>query len=107
MAAKPLRPPTPQGISALLKKAGHDRVTFSKSRIRGLREYSAGFRATKPIGYPDGTVEVQWWPSSFSHSPQTEQRVAWLARYAEAITAAGWAVDRSRPDKLIVTLPKP
>jgi hypothetical protein len=35
--------PTPQGISALLRKAGHKRSMSSKSRIKGMTERSESF----------------------------------------------------------------
>lgn len=39
--------PTPQGISALLRKAGFDKSVSSASRIRGMKESSQGFQVSR------------------------------------------------------------
>jgi hypothetical protein len=93
------KPPTPQAISALLSKAGFEKVTHSKSRIRGMREHSAGYHVQADLS---GAVSVNWWQSSFSHGSDPARTDAMLARYADAILAAGFAVE-NHAHKLIVT----
>lgn len=92
-------PPTPQAISALLRKAGFDRATYSKSSIRGMREHSQGYHVQAD---PSGGVSVNWWQSSLIHGTNPTRNREMLAHYAQAITAAGFAVE-SRAHKLIVT----
>jgi hypothetical protein len=96
--------PTPQGISALLKRAGFERSVTKSSRIRGFREWTEGFKATKR--YPDG-VTVEYYPNSFRMRDNNEERErAMLDRYRKAIAEAGYAVEDGSTGlatKLIVT----
>lgn len=82
--------PTPQGISALLRKAGFERSVSQSTRIRGWREYSAGFKVAR---HGDGTVEVEYRPSSFrARDTSDEQIKEMLDRYRKAIEEAGYQV---------------
>lgn len=97
------KPPTPQGISALLKRAGFERSESSATRIKGWRKYSEGYSAAK---WDDrGSVEVTWHRGLLSQSEGSETRPRMLAAYIEAINAAGYSV-RLQSDRLIVTAGK-
>jgi hypothetical protein len=93
-------PPTPQAISALLRKAGFERSVSRATRIKGWRESSAGYYVT---GYKD-EVNVR---HMLGFSRDEEARDRMLARYAEAIRAAGWQVTGPTPvgRELVVTAP--
>jgi hypothetical protein len=80
--------PTPQGISALLRKAGFERSVSLASRIRGFREHSEGYRVTAAS---DGKAEVDFLASSF-RSPDEIRIKAMLARYRAVIEASGYTV---------------
>ena len=88
--------PTPQGISALLRKAGFERSDYDS------RGSSTGFRVTKDYGH-DGAVRVRHY--FLSMAPQAERRKEMLARYVKAITEAGWSVEAGEWE-LIVTAGK-
>jgi hypothetical protein len=83
--------PTPQGISALLRKAGFDRAEYKKNWIA-----KAGYRATKAVR-GEG-VEVR---HDFLLRQSSDARRAMLARYAEAITAGGWSVEVREYDLIV------
>ena len=78
------KPPTPQGISALLRKAGFERseVTSMHARNwgRSYREYSDGYQVRKS----PGSVTVTRRPRDVA------TRDEWLTKYAEAISGAGY-----------------
>jgi len=93
--------PTPQGISALLKRAGFERSTSSPSRIKGWRNYSAGYRVE--ASYPTGAEVTH--KTGFDRSERAQaERDKMLNAYADVIRAAGWHVvtTESRP-RLIVS----
>jgi hypothetical protein len=93
------KPPTPQGISALLRKAG-----FSRSVRQGRGQASTGYDVSKSYG--DGDVVVRH--NTWSMVPFPEARDAALARYAAAIEAAGYAVGRDGQfSRLIVSAASP
>lgn len=77
--------PTPQGISALLKRAGFRRSTWEG------RWASTGYRARKR----GDEVRVTYHGSSMGTSRETE--AAWCAQYAKVIRDAGWQVDEAEP----------
>lgn len=85
--------PAPQAISALLRKAGFTRA------ISKLRGGASGFGVSK-LGID--AVEVRY--ASITMGTSNERRLTQLAKYAEAIEAAGFAVktDTALP-RLIVT----
>ena len=75
------RQPTASAISALLRKAGFARFQMNR---RGLTTFS-GYRVTQN---DDGSVRVL-----HSAALSGTDVKPHLARYAEAITAAGWSVE--------------
>ena len=91
------KPPTPQGISALLKRAGFVRAV---SKLRGG---VSGFSVSKLGAGPE--VEVRY--SSVTMGTSSEHRLMHLARYARVLGLHGYAVetDASWP-RLIVTAAK-
>jgi len=82
--------PAPQGISALLRKAGFERSARSVARFSGrTRGYVVGGRTDGSVAayYEDG--------NSFRITDATVARqVQEQGRYAEAIEAAGYTVER-------------
>jgi hypothetical protein len=93
MTPKP-KTPTPQGISALLRKAGNTRA------ISKLRGGVSGYSVSKYGAGPE--VEVRY--SSVTMGTSMQYRCAKLTEYAKAIDCAGYAVEM-RPEfpRLIVT----
>lgn len=88
------KPPTPQGISRLLAKAGFERMTDRESQIRGMKEHTAGFevRQDRPsVPVADAPVMVTWWPSSFAHDRQVRELGKMLAAYVSVVEGAGYA----------------
>jgi hypothetical protein len=84
--------PTPQGISALLRKAGFKRSESNSTRIRGHRSRSSGFVAFKR---GDGEVAVYHETGFFMiNDAIRRRRSADEDAYADAIEAAGYAVER-------------
>lgn len=86
--------PTPQGISALLRKAGFDKSVQTASRIRGMKESSPGYQVSR--GGKPGTVMVEFRQSSFRVASADELAAKTLARYREAIEAAGFTVEAGK-----------
>lgn len=98
------RQPTPQGVSALLRKAGFDKSVSSASRIRGMRESSQGYQVSR--GGKPGTVMVEFRQSSFRINSGEELAAKMLARYRETIEGAGFTVAEGKStfrDILIVS----
>lgn len=103
-----MKPPTPQGISALLARAGYARSERKASMIKGLREHTDGFLVVKSDTI-EGAVEVEHITSSINRHMPEERREKMLTAYTETLTAAGWAVrlgEHTFVDYLIVTTPK-
>ena len=91
------KPPTPQGISRLLKSAG-----FTKGVIK-MRGGCSGF-AVEADHFRPGAVRVRhkFWAMGY-RTP--EQYREWQDRYAKTITGAGWSV-KAEEYELIVTAKK-
>jgi hypothetical protein len=92
------KPPTPQGISRLLKSA-----RFDRSEV-------AGPGSTRVSGYvvelshaPADSVRVRY--HSLLALGSSARREQMLAAYAKTITEAGWQV-KAGPHELIVMAPK-
>ena len=85
--------PTPQGVSALLKRAGFQR---GKRVIRGT---VIGYEVSRDYG--TGAVRVEH--VSFSMNPADAVTAGALAKYAEAVTAAGYAVITPSPRYFLVS----
>ena len=75
--------PTPQGISALLRKAGFTRAEYRKSWVA-----RSGYQARKATRGDGVSVE-----HVFLLRQSADARHAALAKYAEAIAADGWHVE--------------
>lgn len=92
------KPPSPQGISALLGRAG-----FQRSKSTGRGGYSSGFAVSKSYG-TEGGVRVRY--ITWSMGASQESRLARLAEFVPVIEAAGWSVRYAdRIAELIVTAP--
>jgi hypothetical protein len=90
--------PTPQGISALLGRAGFTRSASRSSRVRGWHEHSEGYRVRR-LG--NDTIEVQHVPHSLRMRNPDKGRVKqMLDRYSETLVAAGYRVTFSDADAL-------
>jgi hypothetical protein len=92
------KPPTPQGISALLRKADHVRAEYTGGGRTGHRSHSEGFvvRSEPPAG-----VKVMHVFGSFAQ--HNDHRRAWRHKqYAAVIRNAGYAVEDEQ-GHLIVT----
>lgn len=88
--------PTPQGISALLRKAGHKRSQASKSHIKGMTEHSEGYEVYK---HPDrdGIVYVKHRPGILYRGVQAQVREhEKLTAYGESIKSAGFKVQQDQ-----------
>ena len=100
------KPPTPQGISALLKRAGFERSVSSATRIKGWRNHSEGYAvsASEP-----GRVCVEY-KTGFDRGPNAaSRRDEMLGEYAGFFAAAGYSVERDDSwafPRLIVTAGK-
>lgn len=94
------KPCTPQGISALLRRAGFRRSVITNPQSRGWgREYSQrsdGFQVkgiTSAPGMPWQSVAVRHMTGRMaSDTAVVARKKDMLAQYAEVIRAAGWAV---------------
>lgn len=74
------KPPTPQGISALLKRAGFAKAVASRYSIT-----YAGYHVRKALGFP-AAVQVNYWGL---RNGTVKQENEMLLRYVKAITSAG------------------
>jgi hypothetical protein len=83
------KPPTPLAIATLLRNAG-----FGRSERHG-DVCTEGFHVTADISAPG--VLVRYWPDPGRPHSLADTR-AWLARYADVISRAGWPVQVTRHD---------
>jgi hypothetical protein len=84
--------PTPQGISALLRKAGHSRAVI---KIRGGR---AGFDVHTDLS--TGNVKVEHYALTMGGYSEVK-----LAEYAKTITEAGWTVEAGTYELIVTAKP--
>jgi hypothetical protein len=99
------KPPTPQGISALLRKEGFTKSESSATAVKGWRNRSRGYRVSRAYG-EDGAVHVEHETGLFRIGDADRERaMRELERYAEVLTAHGYAVRKGGLiiDRLIVT----
>jgi hypothetical protein len=94
------KPPTPQGISRLLAKAGFERA---QERSGGFN--SEGFHVHRRMN--DRVVLVNWWPDSSVDTDRAKHDMT-LASYADVLAEAGYGTEIrntqfGRPDYVIVT----
>jgi hypothetical protein len=86
--------PTPQGISALLRKAGWDRAKPRRSaRISAGAAWTDGYRVTR---YDASTVQVEHKGTGWNGLPV-------LGKIAAYLEAEGYRVDRGAGTYLTVT----
>jgi hypothetical protein len=76
--------PTPQGISALLRKAGFTRAVI------GIRGGNSGFKVTKCRARENAVEVRQYFQLSVSSLEPYRDK---LRRYAEVIEAAGYGTE--------------
>lgn len=94
------KPPTPQGISRLLAKAG-----FEKAQDRPGGFNSEGFHVHRRMN--DRVVLVNWWADSSVDTDRAKHDNT-LDSYSAVLQEAGYSTEirldqLSRPDYLIVT----
>lgn len=97
-------PPTPQGVSAALRKAGFTRSVSSSTAVKGWKNHSPGYVVRQ--GIKNGTVEVYHETGAFQRDDRDrEKRDAKQAEYAQALEAAGYVMsaDKSWRGGLIVS----
>ena len=88
-----LKPPTPQGVSALLERAGFERG------VSRPEELAADGYAVIPNRPDDGIVLVNWWGAD-------AERGGMLRCYTEAIEAGGYRVRRQGDDSYLIVTAK-
>jgi hypothetical protein len=93
--------PTPQGISRLLASAG-----FSKSARTGRMGSSSGYQVAKDYGNIHSVGGVQVRHITWSMNPPKHVVSEWLGKYADAITAAGYAVIRPEDRQILIVTAK-
>lgn len=79
---------THQKVGSVLRRAGFTRTRPLKAGIIGLYDYTEGYKIR---AHPDGSVRVEHeLPVTGIRRPNADQRRQQaLAKYAEALTAAG------------------
>jgi hypothetical protein len=90
-----VKPPSPQHVSRVLRAAGFDRSEVL-SRATLNHRCTAGFH----VRASDIEVYVSWRPKTPLLTPSAAQRdrdkataLEMAGKYAEAVTAAGWAAE--------------
>ena len=94
------KPPTPQGISRLLAKAGFERAEPTPYRVMGARQYTGGFHVV--TDHQGSAVRVTWWPPSHSADDALAKNAEMLLAYGDELAEAGWTVT-VKPHKVVVT----
>lgn len=84
--------PTPQGISALLKRAGFDKSVNRPSRVKGLVEWCAGYHVAASM--MPGCVLVEHRVNSLRlrHPSRAYDEAEKRKKYANVLADAGYAV---------------
>jgi predicted house-cleaning noncanonical NTP pyrophosphatase (MazG superfamily) len=97
------RPPTPQSVSATLRKAGFTRA------VTGPPGLACSGYAVLPCSPGDVVVRVTWQVDPAEPEAAPGERNAALGMYAGAIRAAGWqaGLTASGPQMVLVTAPSP
>lgn len=99
------KPPTPQGISVLLRKAGFEKSVVTRN-TRHHKAHTAGYHVTTIMG----EVRVNWWPetddSAAAHQAAIPKGREMRARYADVIAAAGWAVTEKMHTLIVTAKPE-
>jgi len=89
MTAKASKPVTAAKVRAVLRKAGFPAAKSAPTRIRGLRDWSEGFKVETRS---DGSIRAFWQPASFVRG-NTEREQQRLSSYQAALVAAGIACE--------------
>ena len=98
------KPPTPQSISALLRKAGLPRSQRTGGR-HGAPIVSEGFHVTRSSFAPPAAVDVRYRPGDAADELLVQR--AGIEKCAEVLTAAGLTVSDKRHKLVIVAAPSP
>jgi hypothetical protein len=88
------KPPTPQGVSALLERAGFERG------VSRPEDQAADGYAVIPNRPGDGIVLVNWWGADEG------EHAGMLHRYAETIEGAGYRVCESADAAYLIVTAK-
>jgi len=83
------KPPTPQGISRLLKSAGFTRCAPADQV--GINHATSGYRVSADLRRNDAVRVVYYSPPA--EVPPGNTRLDFLAAYTKTITEAGWTVE--------------
>jgi hypothetical protein len=97
------KPPTAQGISRLLAKAGFERSVSHATRIKGWRDWNEGY-VVKTCD--TSTVRVEHRLEKWARGEAADKRAEdFLTAYIKTLTEAGFAVARDEgwSRRLIVT----
>ncbi len=94
------RNPTPQGISALLKRAG-----FTRSEPMERSGRNSGFLVNRDHGH-GGTVRVRHYFRMMGADQDGSIRKEKLAAYTKTITEAGWAVEAGEHELIVTAAPE-
>jgi peptidoglycan/xylan/chitin deacetylase (PgdA/CDA1 family) len=95
------KPPAPQAISALLKRAGFKRAEKTPYSVMGVRQYSDGFHVRAAPGRPGG-VKVTWWAPPYGAHDALMTNAEMLLAYGDTLAEAGWSV-QTWAYKIVVT----
>jgi hypothetical protein len=91
--------PTPQGISALLRKAGFARSEWERQFKLGTCVQD-GYRVVKAMIAGQPAVSVRWCRTAGS-GDDAGRRSVLLSDYARAIEAAGWRAQRTEREVIV------
>ena len=91
------KPPTPQGISRLLAKAGFERAEWEREH-RMLVCVRDGYRAVKASS---GTAVSVRWSQTAGAERNTGRESVRLSDYADAIETSGWRALRMEREVIV------
>ena len=77
-----IKTPTPQAISALLKRAGFERAVIKR------RGGHSGFKGQEGVHGESVVVSHRFWAMGSTHAERYRE---WLDRYSSPIVAAGYS----------------
>jgi hypothetical protein len=92
------KPPTPQGISRLLAKAGFERAEWEREH-RMLVCVRDGYRAIKASS--SGTAVSVRWSQTAGSARDTGRESVRLSDYADAIAESGWQALRMEREVIV------
>jgi hypothetical protein len=91
--------PTPQGISALLRKAGFTRSEWERQFKLGTCVQD-GYRVVKAVIAGQPAVSVRWCRTA-GPAPDAGRQSVILSDYARAIEVAGWRAQRTEREVIV------